>query len=69
MKRATKFRKGRKIKTTVEAVKLILGNSYIYWHDKPTHPGWARGWSVNLINSAVANGVLWRAELNKEMKP
>jgi hypothetical protein len=60
-----KFRPGEPFLTTEEAVRAIVDGEWIYHRHKPTHPGWAMGWSLSLIKGFVGQGYLRRAVLTE----
>jgi hypothetical protein len=59
-----KFKRGARIKTTTQAVRLILAGKWIFCHGKPMHHGWTRSWQLGLLNLYVNAGSLYQAKEN-----
>lgn len=66
MSRPRKFRPGLPFEHWEDAARAILADEWIYYRHKPTHPGWAKGWSILTINTFVRHGWLFRAIRNEE---
>lgn len=65
--RRRKYAKGRTL-TAPEAFAEIMAGRYVYWHDKPTHPGWARSWQMNMLIGACARGAISQAINTNEVR-
>ncbi len=54
-----KYRRGRKFRTTGEAVNWILGGGWIYLRKhsgRPTHPGWSGSMTIHTLCCFVKRG-------------
>lgn len=56
-----KFRKGEKIFDPVDALEAILSGKYLFWQDKPQHPGWMISMQLANIVGAVKLGLISHA--------
>ena len=54
--------------TPTEAMQEIDAGNYIMWHNKPTHPGWARGWRLGVLIDGCKRGRIRRAVITQEWK-
>ena len=66
MPRVRKFRKGAEIRDPIVVVSTILSGNYIFWRDKPMHPGWMSSLRLVTIAQAARHGLLYEAIENKE---
>lgn len=63
--RERKYRKGKKL-TFEQASKDVLDGKYVFFFDKPIHPGWVSSWSVRLLNGYCLRGYIFQAVMNTE---
>ena len=64
--RQTKFVKGARIWFLAEACAAMEGGRWLYFRDKPLHPGFMMGWTVRSVAGYVKAGYLHYAELRRE---
>lgn len=64
MVRVRKFAKGAPFETVADVVEDILDGKWVFLNHKPTHPGWASGWSITTIRNMI--GHLYRANVTPE---
>ena len=65
--RERKYIKAERL-TLSRAINEIMAGRYIFWHDKPTHPGWAMSWQVMMLSGACTRGIIYRAKINPKWK-
>jgi len=56
--RPHKFKPGRKIKTVAHFSALITAGRWVYFHHKPTHPGWSGSWQFHAVQHFIRAGYL-----------
>lgn len=65
MARQRKFRAGRRIENFADFASCVTGGRWLYWNDRPKHPGWLCGLQFRTIDYAIRGGLLRVAELNE----
>lgn len=55
-----KWKQGRKL-TPLEAVSEIIAGRPVYFRNKWTHNGWARGWQISMLIGSANAGVIFEA--------
>ncbi|MGB3813995.1 MAG: hypothetical protein WA950_12290 [Shinella sp.] len=58
--RTRKWTKGRKL-SPIEALAEIAAGRPVYFRDKWTHNGWARGWQIAMVIGSANSGVIFEA--------
>ena len=62
MSRPHKFTQGNPITDLDQFARLMDEQRWVYYRHKPTHPGWAIGWSFRTIQDAIQRGWLREAD-------
>lgn len=62
--RSRKWTKGRKL-SPLEAFAEIVAGRPVYFRDKWTHNGWARGWQIAMVIGSANSGVIFEAKRNQ----
>ncbi len=62
-----KFRRGEML-TPQQAFEQIADGRYVYWADKPQHPGWMGSMQINCIIWGARTGLIREAIVNEEQK-
>jgi hypothetical protein len=63
--RQRKYVKGDQLAVD-EAVGHILAGRYVFWFNRPVHPGWAASWQFRMLANACKGGVISEAVPNPE---
>lgn len=63
MARVRKYLKGAPMSLNA-VITAVLDRRYVFFNDKPMHPGWVGSWSLHLLNILSNQGQLYRANLN-----
>jgi len=58
MPRKTKYVKGGCITNWQELAHALHHNRWIYWGDRPKHPGWLRSMHFQVLDQAITRGIL-----------
>ena len=61
MARPHKFTPGEPIVDLTRFARLMDEHRWVYFRDKPTHPGWAISWSFRTVHGAIRRGYLREA--------
>jgi hypothetical protein len=59
-----KYLRGEQITHPLDAAHRIFEGKWLMVGEKPMHPGWCMGWSLNVMRTQVAHGRLYAADLN-----
>lgn len=60
-----KWQQGRKL-TVLEAFAEIAAGRPVYFRNKWTHNGWARGWQIAMLIGSASRGFIFEAIPNQE---
>jgi hypothetical protein len=60
-KRKKKFRKAERLFYLTDLIEWIDIDGWIYWCDKPLHPGWVQSMTVRTLKNALEKGIIYRA--------
>jgi hypothetical protein len=66
MPRTQKFRKGAQVEDWQQLSDLLRRDRWIYWLDRPKHPGWLRSMTFQTLDNAIYGGILWAAEPSEQ---
>jgi len=61
MPRKTKYRKGELITNWGDLALQLQQNRWVYWGDRPKHPGWLRSMRFQVLDQAINRGDLSEA--------
>ena len=61
MTRKNKFVKGAKIEDWEHLARVLKRNEWVYWDNRPKHPGWLRPMQFQVLDQALARGILSEA--------
>lgn len=56
-----KWQRGRPL-TPLEALAEICAGRPVYFNEKWTHPGWARGWQIQMVIGSASRGHIFEAK-------
>ena len=63
--RKKKFTRGNPILSVSYAVELIVSGNYVFFREKPMHPGWMAGMPLRTIMNLVQRGLIYQALRNE----
>lgn len=56
MPKRNKYRRGRRIMTVTELVRVLEARQYVFWGSRPTHPGWMLGLQIRYLLGEIRRG-------------
>lgn len=68
MPKRNKYRRGRRIRTMCELVKMLEQRKYVFWGMRPTHPSWVLSLQVNYVISQLRRGTFHYAIENGDFR-
>ena len=68
MARINKYRKGKVITSMQQLSCILERNEYIFWKDRPVHPGWIGSMTWRTLASLVKGKYFYYAVINNQWK-